>query len=98
MSADNTIGGSKQELYELEKPQGQSGSHIVDIERADVTATPSSENLSEKDSKNSDKKKKGGKKNKGTKDEKAEPEPRVSYFQLYRFASAWDWTCVLYVL
>ncbi|KAF9956990.1 hypothetical protein BGZ70_009683, partial [Mortierella alpina] len=97
MSADSTIGGSKQELYELEKSQQQSESHIVDIAHADVTATPSSENLSEKDSQDGGKKnkKKKGKKTKGSKDDKAEPEPRVSYYQLYRFASAWDWICVI---
>ncbi|KAF9954849.1 Multidrug resistance protein 1 [Mortierella alpina] len=94
MSADNTTAGSKQELYELEQPEQQSGSHIVDIDRADVTATPSSENLSEKDTKDG-KKKNGKKSKKGSKEDKAEAEPRVSYFQLYRFASAWDWTCVI---
>ncbi|KAG0202785.1 Multidrug resistance protein 1 [Mortierella sp. GBA30] len=94
MSADSNTNNSKQELYELEKPHLQSKSHIVDIDRNDVTATASSENLAEKESSGSDKKKK---KNKieASKEGEKEPEPRVSYLQLYRFASAWDWTCVV---
>ena len=83
------------ELVALEQP------HIVDIadsDRQDITATPSTINLhtekgpdsppSEASDDDSDKKKK--------KKEDAD-EPKVSYLQLYRFASTWDWTCVVYV-
>ncbi|KAI7832477.1 putative ABC transporter protein [Gamsiella multidivaricata] len=97
---------TKQELGEFEIPH-PSSSHIVNIEPNDITATPSTENLSEKEKhsstkpdkdnggSNSDKKKnKKGKKDK--KDKDAEDDgPKVSYLQLYRFASPFDWLCVL---
>ncbi|KAG0304859.1 Multidrug resistance protein 1 [Dissophora globulifera] len=108
-------GNASQELIASEKSQ----SHVVDFDSNDITATPSSVNLTEKASAvprdaaayemtnighpdinadpapdsdtNSDKKnKKKGKKDK----KKAEDEPKVSYLQLYRFASPFDWLCV----
>ncbi|KAF9195458.1 Multidrug resistance protein 1 [Haplosporangium sp. Z 767] len=85
---------SKQELYELEKPQQQSSSVIVDMDRNDIAGAPSSENLSDKDSTPDDTDTKG-KKGKKSKKDKKDDEPRISYFQLYRFASPWDWSCVL---
>ncbi|KAK3821685.1 MAG: P-loop containing nucleoside triphosphate hydrolase protein [Benniella sp.] len=79
----------KQELYELKG----SDSHAVDVDRNDVTATPSTENLPDKDSASNGKKGKGKGKNKdkGKDKEKSKDEPKVSYLQLYRFASPWDW-------
>ncbi|KAF8933275.1 P-loop containing nucleoside triphosphate hydrolase protein [Dissophora ornata] len=75
--------GTKQELFELE----ESSPHIVDIDRVDITATTSTENLSDKNSTPKDSK---------GKDKKPEEEPKVSYLELYRFASSWDWFCVVF--
>ncbi|KAF9287776.1 ATP-binding cassette, sub-B (MDR TAP), member 4, partial [Mortierella antarctica] len=70
--------------------------HIVNIDQ-DSTASP---DLSEKNSHdapevNKNKRFKWGKKNKDTKaKEVQEPVAKVTYLQLYRFASTWDWICV----
>ncbi|KAF8925152.1 ATP-binding cassette, sub-B (MDR TAP), member 4, partial [Haplosporangium bisporale] len=70
--------------------------HIVNIDQ-DTTAT--SPDLSENGFDALEEKKvnkfKWGKKNKDDKPkEEKEPLPKVTYLQLYRFASTWDWTCV----
>ncbi|KAG0349436.1 hypothetical protein BG005_010971, partial [Podila minutissima] len=70
--------------------------HIVNIDQ-DSTASP---DLPEKNSHdapevNKNKKFKWGKKNKDTEaKEVQEPVAKVTYLQLYRFASTWDWICV----
>ncbi|KAG0013557.1 hypothetical protein BGZ82_002094, partial [Podila clonocystis] len=72
--------------------------HIVNFDQ-DTTASPE---LSEKNSSDApegkkDKKFKWSKKNKEAKNkakELQEPTAKVSYLQLYRFASTWDWICV----
>ncbi|KAF9409413.1 ATP-binding cassette, sub-B (MDR TAP), member 4 [Podila epigama] len=103
-----TAHNDKQEFEEKIEP----ASHVVDMN--DVTATPSAENLTEKENvettpavvaKSDDKPKKTKKSrwSKKSKDDKAndadkveeEPAKSVSYFQLYRFASSWDWICVV---
>ncbi|KAF9113289.1 Multidrug resistance protein 1 [Mortierella sp. AM989] len=79
-SSQNTR-GEKEELFELEAANSPKEAYMVDMDRNDITATPSSEDLSEKE------KVADG-------DKKSEAESKVSYLQLYRFASPWDWTCV----
>ncbi|GJJ68166.1 ATP-binding cassette, subfamily B (MDR/TAP), member 1 [Entomortierella parvispora] len=91
-AADNNQ-KQEHELVALEQP------HIVDIadsDRQDITATPSTVNFhnekgpdappSESSDDDSDKKKKK---------KKDDDEPKVSYLQLYRFASPFDWACVV---
>ncbi|KAF9353097.1 Multidrug resistance protein 1 [Mortierella sp. AD094] len=79
-TSSQTGRGEKEELFELEKTNSPEESHMVDMDRNDITATPSSEDLSEK--------------GKGVGGDDDKPEAKVSYLQLYRFASASDWTCV----
>ncbi|KAG0052311.1 Multidrug resistance protein 1 [Gryganskiella cystojenkinii] len=78
--------------------------HIVDFadtDRNNITATPSTVNFASDEkaggpdsaSSDSGEDDKDGKKDKK---KKAEAEPKVSYLQLYRFASPWDWTCVFF--
>ncbi|KAF9430701.1 Multidrug resistance protein 1 [Entomortierella beljakovae] len=82
MSAANSSRGEKEELFELENTSVP-GTHMVDINQNDLTATNSKEDLSEKvdETKDGD-------------SEKPKEESKVSYFHLYRFASPFDWTCV----
>ncbi|KAF8945465.1 Multidrug resistance protein 1 [Haplosporangium gracile] len=61
---------------------------VVDVDRNDVTATPSSVDLSDKDS--DDKEVELDKNGKPI----VKLEPKVSYLQLYRFASPFDYFCV----
>ncbi|KAI1321286.1 Multidrug resistance protein 1 [Mortierella claussenii] len=88
----------KQEVFELEKT---SDAHVIDVERNDITATPSSVNLSDKYPADkpvidaADSQDKGKEKDKEKKKAEADAEPKVSYLQLYRFASPFDWLCVL---
>lgn len=70
--------------------------HIVNIDQSTTATSP---DLSEKDLDALEEKKasrfKWGKKNKDNKPKgEKEPLPKVSYLQLYRSASTWDWTCV----
>lgn len=70
--------------------------HIVNIDQSTTAASP---DLSEMGHDALEEKKaskfKWGKKNKdGKPKEEKESLPKVSYMQLYRFASTWDWTCV----
>ncbi|KAG0084441.1 hypothetical protein BGZ93_001239, partial [Podila epicladia] len=95
----------KEEIIELEKPVASpstpDSSHIVNIDQDVGTSSlsspvdPSEEKGKKKQSrwgkKKSDKKGEDG----GKEEEKAEPVAKVSYFQLYRFASTWDWFCVV---
>lgn len=71
--------------------------HIVNIDQSTTATSP---DLSEKGFDALEEKKahkfKWGKKNKDRKPkEEQESAPKVSYLQLYRFASIWDWTCVV---
>ncbi|KAG0226968.1 Multidrug resistance protein 1 [Actinomortierella wolfii] len=94
---------TKQELHESSVtetetvPAGEKEEYVVDVNNANITATPSatSSELNEKadavddDANGKDKKDKKGKK------EEEELGPKVSYFQLYRFATGFDWLCIL---
>ncbi|KAG0083154.1 hypothetical protein BGZ93_001997, partial [Podila epicladia] len=99
MASPSNNNNLKEEYIEKELDPVPYSSHIVDI-----PATPSADTLNEKQDstskKSKDKKnKKKGKKNGDAKDEddkeEEEPEPKVSYFRLYRFASTWDWICII---
>ncbi|KAF9151478.1 Multidrug resistance protein 1 [Linnemannia schmuckeri] len=84
MSAEHSSSAkTAKDAFELEKRD-----IVVDVDRNDVTATPSSVDLSDKDS---DEKEveldKNGK-------PIVKPEPKISYLQLYRFASPFDYFCV----
>ncbi|KAF9151591.1 hypothetical protein DFQ26_001204, partial [Actinomortierella ambigua] len=101
---------SKQELNEpiaVDTPptfhEGEKEEYVVNVDTNNQTATASSNSfeLNEKsgDDASNDKKKKkkkGGKKGgKEGDEEEEELGPRVSYFQLYRFATGFDWLCIL---
>lgn len=79
------------ELHELDPKDTSplSESHIVAIQSED-SSSYDSPNFND-----SSVKTKKGKKNKKDKKEEKTHEPKVSYLQLYRFATPWDWTCVL---
>ncbi|KAF9899271.1 Multidrug resistance protein 1 [Linnemannia zychae] len=86
MSAENSSsnkGTLHQETLELEKRDT-----VVDVDRNDITATPSSVDLS--DTNSDDKAVELDKNGKPI----AKPEPKISYLQLYRFASPFDYFCV----
>lgn len=87
----------KEEFIDKELDPVPYSSHIVDM--GDAAATPSVDTLSEKQDlpKKNKNKKKGKKIGNKDDDDKAEEEPeaKVSYFQLYRFASTWDWICIV---
>ncbi|KAG0016635.1 ATP-binding cassette, sub-B (MDR TAP), member 4, partial [Podila clonocystis] len=100
MSDTNNL---KEEIIELEKPVASpsilDSSHIVNIDQ-DVTASSLSSPVDPSEEKGNSKKKKsrwGKKKDDKKEDGKEEKEPvaKVTYFQLYRFASTWDWFCVI---
>ncbi|KAF9976293.1 Multidrug resistance protein 1, partial [Modicella reniformis] len=99
-SSSSHNGNEKQELYELEKSH-PSETHFVNVGHNDVTATPSTEDLSVSSSTDGKKGKAKGKgKDKGKdkdkdKDDK-EDEAKVSYLQLYRFASPVDCVYVFF--
>lgn len=85
-------GNIYQELYELGEhgeTSPPSKSHTVEIQ-SQGSVTP--DNLANIDPKTKTKK---GKKNKKEGKEEKKVEPKVSYLQLYRFATSWDWTCVM---
>lgn len=71
-----------QDASELEKKEIRPASSVVDI-----TATPSSIDLADKDAIELDKNGKLVPK----------PESKIAYLRLYRFASPFDLLCVLYV-
>ncbi|KAF9315974.1 ATP-binding cassette, sub-B (MDR TAP), member 4, partial [Podila minutissima] len=106
MASPSNINNLKEEFIEKELDPVPYSSHIVDM--SDIAATPSVDTLHEKQDSTSkkskgNKNKKKGKKNGDAKDEDSkeeeeeeeEPEPKVSYFRLYRFASTWDWICII---
>jgi len=81
-----------QELHELDEygtTSPPSKSYIVEVQ-SEGSATH--DNLVITDPKTRTKK---GKKNKKEGKEEKKNEPKVSYLQLYRFATSWDWTCVM---
>lgn len=90
----------KEEIIELGKaevpsPFSPDSSHIVAIDQ-DVTTTISSSPIDPSKEGKKGKKSKKNKKNKdGSDKEEKEPVAKISYFQLYRFASTWDWFCVM---
>lgn len=87
MSAEHSSSANTaKDAFELEKRD-----IAVDVDRNDVTATQSSVDLSDKDS--DDKEVELDKNGKPI----VKPEPKISYLQLYRFASPFDYFCVLYV-
>lgn len=87
MSAEHSSSAkTAKDAFELEKRD-----IVVDVDRNDVTATPSSVDLFDKDSE--DKEVELDKNGKPI----VKPEPKISYLQLYRFAAPFDYFCVLYV-
>lgn len=87
MSAEHSSSAKNaKDALELEKRNT-----VVDVDRNDVTATQSSIDLSDKDS--DDKEVELDKNGKPI----VKPEPKISYLQLYRFASPFDYLCVVYV-
>lgn len=86
------------ETIEASSSPTSESTHIVNIDQG-TTASP---DFLEKNSPyapegKKDKKFKWGKKSKGDKKTAKEmqgPIAKVSYLQLYRFASTWDWICV----
>lgn len=85
----------KEEVIEDKLDTTPSSSHIVDMEH-DIP--PSVSTLTEKaSSKKNKKKSKKGKKgdNNEDDDKEEEEEPKVAYIRLYRFASSWDWICIM---
>ncbi|KAG0064179.1 Multidrug resistance protein 1 [Linnemannia elongata] len=85
MSAEHSSSAKNaKDALELEKRDT-----VVDVDRNDVTATQSSIDLSDKDS--DDKEVELDKNGKPI----VKPEPKISYLQLYRFASPFDYLCVV---
>ncbi|KAG0290507.1 Multidrug resistance protein 1 [Linnemannia gamsii] len=85
MSAEHSSSAkTAKDAFELEKRDAT----VVDVDRNDITATPSSVDLSDKDS--NDKEVELDKNGKPI----VKPEPKISYLQLYRFASPFDYFCV----
>lgn len=97
MSTHNNL---KEEIIELEKaevlsPSSPDSSHIVTIDQDVTTTTSSPVDPSEKESKKDKKSKKNKKSKDGSDKDEKEPVAKISYFHLYRFASTWDWFCVM---
>lgn len=91
----------KEEIIEIGKaevppPSSPDSSHIVTIgQNVTTTTTAASSPI---DPSKGGKKGKNSKKSKnkdGSDKEEKEPVAKISYFQLYRFASTWDWFCVM---
>ncbi|KAF9371324.1 ATP-binding cassette, sub-B (MDR TAP), member 4, partial [Podila verticillata] len=95
MSSPSINNNLKEEVIEDKLDTTPSSSHIVDMEH-DIP--PSVSTLTEKaSSKKNKKKSKKGKKgdNNEDDDKEEEEEPKVAYIRLYRFASSWDWICII---
>ncbi|KAI9235666.1 MAG: ABC transporter type 1, transmembrane domain-containing protein [Podila humilis] len=96
MSSPSSNNNLKEEVFEEKLDTTPSSSHIVDMGH-DIP--PSVSTLTEKASSKKNKKKKGKKGKKGDNEdddkEEEEEEPKVAYFRLYRFASSWDWICII---
>ncbi|KAF9322563.1 ATP-binding cassette, sub-B (MDR TAP), member 4, partial [Podila minutissima] len=102
MSDNNNL---KEEIIELEKPvvspSTPDSSHIVNIDQ-DVATSSLSSPIDASEEKEKKKRSRWGKKKNdktgdedGKEEEKTAPVAKVSYFRLYRFASTWDWFCVV---
>ena len=87
MAEHSSSAKDTQGAFELEKREIRAASSVVDI-----TATPSSIDLADKDSNDKDaiELDKNGK-------PVPKPESKIAYLRLYRFASPFDLLCVLYV-
>lgn len=97
MTKEEILDVDSSKLHQLDSRITDSTHHKIDIEKAEIDSItiPKESNMSTNDGfKKETKKKWWEKKEKETK-EKAHEEPKVTYLQLYRFASSWDWTCVM---
>ncbi|KAG0332611.1 Antigen peptide transporter 2, partial [Podila humilis] len=99
------MSSAQQQNYSKEEYPPSNSSHVVDMGQ-DVTATPSTIDLSSEndpsatngnDSKKKSKKSGKNKQNDEGQDdqEQKKPDEKISYFKLYRFASSWDMICVV---
>jgi ATP-binding cassette subfamily B (MDR/TAP) protein 1 len=100
MTKEEILDSDSSGLHQLDSRVPESTHLKIDIEKAEIDSTtvPEESNVDTKDGSKKETKKKwwGKKKEKETK-EKAPEEPKVTYLQLYRFATTWDWACVVYV-
>ncbi|KAF9928630.1 Multidrug resistance protein 1 [Linnemannia zychae] len=93
---------TKEEVFELEDSKlHQLDSRLPEIHQEqkqreiDIDSATGPENTKSNTNNAKAEKSKRWAKKSSMKDEKKPDEPKVSYFQLYRFATAWDWTCVM---
>jgi hypothetical protein len=78
---------SSDELERQAQESVQPPPHVVDMEKVNTIPSPTvNDNRPNESTEKSNK----------NKDDKTKlEEPKISYFQLYRFADTWDWICLL---